>query len=218
MTDAADRLKSTMDKAKQALDPNDLWVRRTSKEPVRVAFPGSPMRCVALAERGTRECRKWAVMGMNVCDTHGGRAPQAKKAAARRLAEVRTMQDLMSRVMHSATTDPYEAVETELARATVITEGLSYLVSDLELEDDVSNHSLVKWMNEERDRKVKFSKIAHEMGIADRFIRVQEREVALFSQAVSAMLDDPELGLDDGQRMTARHVLGRHLRALPSAP
>jgi hypothetical protein len=221
VTNAAERLKSSMDKARDALDPNDLWVRRTSKDPVKVSLPGAPMKCAALAERGTRECRNWAMQGMNVCKSHGGRAPQAKKAAARRLAEVETFQQLVDRVMHSATTDPYEAVETELARATVITEALSQLVLDLDLEDDIilvgTENALVKWLNEERDRKVKFSKVAHDMGISERTVRVQERQVALFAQAVSAMLDDPDLGLNDVQRTTARHVLGRHLRALPSA-
>lgn len=210
-----------MDRARDALDPNDLWVRRTSKDPVKVSLPGAPMKCVALAERGTRECRNWAMQGMNVCKSHGGRSPQSKRAAARRLAEVETFQDLIGRVMHSATTDPYEAVETELARATVITEALSVLVMDLDLEQDIviegDQHAFVKWLNEERDRKVKFSKVAHDMGIAERSVKVQERQVALFAQAVSAMLDDPELGLDNNQRTTARHVLGRHLRALPSA-
>ncbi len=40
------------------------------------------------AVRGGRRCKKWAIRGGMVCQTHGGGAPQVKRAAAERLADL----------------------------------------------------------------------------------------------------------------------------------
>jgi hypothetical protein len=45
-------------------------------------------RCTARLSNGSRQCERWAINGSNVCATHGGRAPQVKKSAKERLAEL----------------------------------------------------------------------------------------------------------------------------------
>ena len=45
-----------------------------------------PVKCKARKQDGTR-CGAWPIRGAEVCRVHGGRAPQVKAAAARRLAE-----------------------------------------------------------------------------------------------------------------------------------
>ena len=45
-------------------------------------------RCSARISDGTRQCQRWAINGSNVCATHGGRAPQVKRSAKERLAEL----------------------------------------------------------------------------------------------------------------------------------
>ena len=45
-------------------------------------------RCTAKSQRSGVRCKKAAIMGGTVCATHGGSAPQVKKAAARRLAKL----------------------------------------------------------------------------------------------------------------------------------
>ena len=45
-------------------------------------------RCTARISNGSRQCERWAINGSTVCATHGGRAPQVKKSAKERLAEL----------------------------------------------------------------------------------------------------------------------------------
>jgi len=47
-------------------------------------------RCTAKSTRSGERCKKPAILGGKVCQTHGGGAPQVKKAAAERL---RALQD-----------------------------------------------------------------------------------------------------------------------------
>lgn len=45
-------------------------------------------RCTARLSDGSRQCERWAINGSTVCATHGGQAPQVKKSAKERLAEL----------------------------------------------------------------------------------------------------------------------------------
>ena len=45
-------------------------------------------RCTAHVSDGSRQCERWAINGGTVCATHGGQAPQVKKSAKERLAEL----------------------------------------------------------------------------------------------------------------------------------
>lgn len=45
-------------------------------------------RCSATSSRTGEPCKRWAIVGGNVCPTHGGSAPQVKEAARRRLEEL----------------------------------------------------------------------------------------------------------------------------------
>lgn len=42
-------------------------------------------RCSAKSSRTGEPCKKYAIVGGTVCDTHGGRAPQVREAARRRI-------------------------------------------------------------------------------------------------------------------------------------
>ena len=42
-------------------------------------------RCAAKANRSGEQCKLWAIRGAKVCQMHGGRAPQVRAAAAKRV-------------------------------------------------------------------------------------------------------------------------------------
>lgn len=45
------------------------------------------MKCTAKSSRTGEPCQKWAIQGGTVCNTHGGAAPQVKKAARERIQD-----------------------------------------------------------------------------------------------------------------------------------
>ena len=45
-------------------------------------------RCTAHISDSSRQCERWAINGSTVCATHGGQAPQVKRSAKERLAEL----------------------------------------------------------------------------------------------------------------------------------
>ena len=48
-------------------------------------------KCAAMLKGRSEDipCKRWAMAGQAVCPVHGGKSPQAKKAAAKRLATER---------------------------------------------------------------------------------------------------------------------------------
>lgn len=62
---------------------------RDAQRPKRTRKPRGyeSKKCIGHTRTGA-PCPKWAMLGTTVCDTHGGRAPQVKKAARARLAEL----------------------------------------------------------------------------------------------------------------------------------
>ena len=66
--------------------------------PIKAKSTASPLssdtlvyakRCGAHSSQTGKPCGQWAIRGGTVCRTHGGRAPQVKAAAERRLADLR---------------------------------------------------------------------------------------------------------------------------------
>lgn len=203
------------------------WIRQ-DKEPMQIAVPGAPMKCTARRSNGTT-CNNWAVKGLAVCRNHGGASRTAKAAAQRRLAQHKVGQ-LMDRFMHAAEQDPLEALVTEVARSAVMVEALAALVSELDVDPEEGEaiygadhlgddrpHVLMRMLGDERDRKSRLAKMAIDAGVAERTVRVAERQAALFARVIAAVIDDPDLALDGGQRVRAREVAARELRLVESA-
>lgn len=69
-----------------------------------------PVQCKATSRRSGNRCQQWAMHGGVVCHMHGGKAPQIKKAAERRVALAEAMHngdrrhpwEIMKDVLHGA--------------------------------------------------------------------------------------------------------------------
>jgi hypothetical protein len=60
--------------------------------------PGDRRRCTARANRTGVRCRRPAMHGLSICQSHGGRAPQVKAAGLRRVAEAKAQRELAKRL------------------------------------------------------------------------------------------------------------------------
>jgi len=59
------------------MDPTDLWTKGKTMS-----------QCTAKSSRSKKRCKAPAIPGGSVCQAHGGRAPQVRNAAARRVAHL----------------------------------------------------------------------------------------------------------------------------------
>ena len=72
--------------------------------------------------------------------------------------------------------------------------------------------ALVTLEAQERDRAVRFAKVAHDMGIAEREVRLAERQGELLATVIRGVLDD--LDLTDEQQGKAPAAIQSRLRAV----
>lgn len=76
---------------------------------------------------------------------------------------------------------------------------------------------LAKLEAEERERCATFATKAVAAGLAERQVRLAERQGEMLASLVRAVIDAPELELTEGQKQVARSVFGREMRALTAA-
>lgn len=146
--------------------------------------------------------------GLPVCWMHGGKSRQALKARDERLAmaEARELLGIPIDV------DPAEALLQQVHIAAGNEVFLRSQVQELGIDitrpavlgDGVDVH--VKLWNEEREKLVRFSKVAIDAGIAERSVRIKEVEAAVMVAVFIEVFDDPSLQLSSQQRAVARQL------------
>jgi hypothetical protein len=186
----------------------------------------SNRKCIGKKSNG-EPCSRWAVKGATVCPSHGGSAPQVRKRAAVRA-------ELESWGLGDTTVDPGETLLRLLSQAAaradryaaaiqrlVDEQGLeAALVGDTYVIDDSGEsrkvgeyiRGLAQLENQERDRAANFAKLAIQAGLAERQVRLAERQTSIVEKALMATLDD--LGLSDEQQQKAFGRLAHHLRLI----
>jgi hypothetical protein len=105
--------------------------------------------------------------------------------------------------------------EGEPATEVLATDGLPALGTDLYGPDhhgDGKPHVAVVLYQEALTRAAQASKLALDAGVSERLVRVEQEKGRLIAQLINAVIDDPELGLSEGQRATARSKAAGHLR------
>lgn len=177
-------------------------------------------RCTARSTRSGQQCRKPAVRGATVCQTHGGGAPQVKEAAAGRVA---TEQARQAAVVYGVPVDidPAEGLLDEVAR----TYGhVLYLLERVRAQDPGSlvwgvteqsdKHATEfpgvdttyqakpnAWLTAYREERAHFVKVCAETlkaGVEERRVRLAERrgeELATWMRALAdawGVPDTPE--------------------------
>jgi hypothetical protein len=75
-----------------------------------------------------------------------------------------------------------------------------------------SQRALVQLESQERDRAVRYAKVAHDMGIAEREVRLAEKQGELLASVIRGVLDD--LDLSEEQQAQAPAAIQARLRAV----
>lgn len=184
------------------------------------------MKCQGTNRQGN-PCRLEAIEGGSVCWRHGGRAPQVKAKAAIRA-------ELQSWGLDAPTVDPGETllklVSQAAARAQRYADEIEQLVAEspslrealvaevwAPTEDGGSYKAgeyirgLVVLEAQERERCANWATKAIAAGLAERQVRLAERQGAMIADVLRAVLGDPELGLTAEQRRAIPNVARRHL-------
>lgn len=179
------------------------------------------VRCKTIKAGGI-PCKAFAVHGTNSCRTHGGKLPNVRAAAKVREAVMRWG-------FTDGTVDPGETllmlVTQSKIRAQRYAEELERLVGERpELRDaligDVAGEfgkageyikGLVILEAQERDRCANFCRLAIAAGLAERQVRMAERQGQLMTELLRAVMADPILGLTAAQRGAIPGIVRKQL-------
>ncbi len=172
-------------------------------------------RCTAKNRAGER-CKRAAVLGGTVCAAHGGKAPQVKAAAQRRLAEAKAAASL-AQVGVTPIGDPLAEFAALAAEARALQGELAAQVAEMgritgenHLGDRVLTPEFTAY-NAAMDRCGRFLADWVRLGIDERITALHERQAELVARVLRAVIADPELGLTETQRDAAPAVARRHL-------
>lgn len=182
-----------------------------SDDPTPCEQCGQPhARCSAHTRAGN-PCRQPPMADQTVCKMHGGKAPQALDAAARRRQEREALLAVetfgLPRVV-----DPHTALLEELHRTAGAVAWLGAVVADLGKGKVAGESVFVKLWQEERAHLVRVAKTCVDVGIEERRVRLAEQAGAQLAAVVRAVLD--RLGLSDEQLALAARVVPEEFRRL----
>lgn len=174
--------------------------------------------------KGTESrCKNWPLKGGVVCRSHGGNAPQVKAKAAVRA-------ELMSWGLDAPTVDPGETLLKLVSQSAARAEGYALELKELAAERPTLRDALIREAYgefgtvvgeyarglvaleaQERERCANWCVKAIAAGLAERTVRLAERQGALIADLLRAVMNDPQLGLTPAQRRVLPDVAERHL-------
>jgi hypothetical protein len=181
----------------------------------------SKPKCKAKRKRTKEPCGNYPLPGMDVCRMHGGSAPQAKEAAARRLATQAIQQSAEATISHMGL-EPVEDPLAELGKlasaSKAMMEALGARVNSLQ---DLSEYSKleaptiraeVQMYERALDRTHRLLDSLIKAGYTERQVSIAEQEALLVSGVIRRVLSS--LGLSPAQLTQAQHLLADEFRAL----
>jgi hypothetical protein len=189
---------------------------RHPSTPDNTPNPSKATRCAARRSRDGQPCRRWAIPGLRVCASHGGSAPQARAAAARRVAEAKA-----AAVLNTWSSEPVADPLGELQRLAGEVVGWKNLLAgrvaeltQMRYEGRAGEQLRAEVALFERalDRCERVLSSMARLNIDERLAVVSETQGRALARVVDAVLADLELGPAEARR--ARESAARHLRAI----
>jgi hypothetical protein len=172
-----------------------------------------PRKCRAKSSQTGQPCKRWAVKGATVCPTHGGRAPQVRRAAAQRaatekasaLAEVLDAPPLGDPVaalleLGGGVIALVEALKSHVAALEVVSTGAGRYGETVKPEID----ALLRAM---REAERVLTSIVR-LNLEERLVRIDEARADLVVTVIERVLADAGL---DSQDQDVRASVARHL-------
>jgi hypothetical protein len=214
-------------------DGHDTCEAHAPEGDIRPPAPPEEFRCTGTNKESGERCRRKHRPGGKVCASHGGNAKQNKAAAGQRTAEQKA-RALVATYGLPVDIAPDQAILDEVHRTAghvawleqqvhALTEGeLVWGITrvkeggdDRGVTEEAVPNALLRLYNEERDRLVRVCTAALKAGIEERRVKLAERDGALISEVIRAILDD--LKLTSKQWALVSTVVPQHLRALALA-
>jgi hypothetical protein len=179
--------------------------------------------CTGHNARTGAPCKNSPIAGSNVCIAHGGRAPQVREAARKRVEE-RQAWELARKIAPDDVNvavygDPIAAVEWGLAYSRTLAQRLAGIVD--RIPDDELRYK-GKWGEQVRGELSAVQKALADLNSAAnaalrldldaRRLKISERSVTAIERALTAALESA--GMDIEAQGRARQVLARELKAV----
>jgi hypothetical protein len=193
---------------------------------------------ISSGPRAGHRCHHSANQGMTVCGSHGGRAPQVKAAAKRRVTEEQIEAAAAKWAPH-VKVSAADALTAELARTNGLVLWLEAKCAELddpvwgtesrtlrtnpgggadrtqpqvEVTQSARVHVYVAWLERERDRLHRIAADMERLGLEHRVVRVTEAQGLQLARVVRGILDD--LHLTPEQKARIPEIVPRRIREL----
>ena len=174
------------------------------------------MKCSANAKSTGKPCQRAAILGGTVCYVHGGAAPAVKAKAAQR-RERQEAEIAVAKFGLPREIEPHQAMVEEIHRTAGAVAWLQEIVRGLDqeqmtrgisrtiqhpdgsktVEATIAINAWIRLYQDERDRLVRVSKAAIEVGVAERQVRIAEQTAQQLAKVVSAIVQDLGHDLED---------------------
>lgn len=181
------------------------------------------MKCTGTTKAKGKPCELSAMRGGKVCHKHGGKAPQVKAAAERRLATRAAEADAYALLAHEGIegiTDPVIELARLATASKALCEALGQRVQALgsvgyrSAQGTEQLRSEVALWERAMDRTARFLEVLAKLGFQERTIQISEHIAGQVSDVLKAILADLHLTPHQEQQVPA--VVSKHfLRLVP---
>jgi hypothetical protein len=180
-------------------------------------------QCKAKSKRSQKQCNNPPIKGMEVCRMHGGSAPQAREAAARRVAHQQIQAAAEAVLAHEGITsveDPLNELGKLASASTAMMNALGARVNSLQELEHFSTAAQfspaikaeVQMYERAMDRTHRLLDSLVKHGYAERQVTIAETEALLVAGVIRRVVAG--LGLTPAQQEQAQTLLADEFRAL----